>query len=147
MTKKLIIRQRRDRGQRGPQGPPGDSAYEEWADETGGSWTEWLAFLKGPRGPAGPRGKTGSRGARGYVGASGAQGDPGPAGEAPKPADATLTRDGSSRIETVSVEGRPVMTIQRDESGRATGITSSERTVEILRDQDDAVSGIDVTEL
>lgn len=147
-VKKLVIRRRRDKSERGPKGDDGLDALEVWQEENpGGTYEEWMAELKGPKGDPGPRGKTGSRGPRGYVGAGGERGPQGDPGEAPKPADATLTRDDSDRVETVSVEGRPVMTIQRDESGRATGITSSERTVAILRDQDDAVSGIDVTEL
>ena len=153
-TKKLIIRQRRDKGARGPRGPEGLDAYELAIDEGfEGTLEEWLASLRGPRGERGPRGYKGERGPRGYAGAGGGEGPagpPGPAGPAgPEsvPLPSTLTRDTGGAVETVTVQGKPTLTIARNADGSIASVSSSERIVSVLRDGDGAVSGTGVTEL
>jgi hypothetical protein len=49
-------------------------------------------------------------------------------------------------VQTVSVEGRPTVTINRGPDGRITSITSSERTVTIDKDVDGLVVGTTVRE-
>jgi uncharacterized protein RhaS with RHS repeats len=67
-------------------------------------------------------------------------------GQAPAPASSTITRDADDAVQTVSVEGRPTVTINRGPDGRITSITSSERTVTIDKDVDGLVVGTTVRE-
>ena len=127
-----------DRGDPGEKGDDGRSAYETWLSK--GNTGSERAFLKSLKG------KKGDKGNRGYPGSDGARGPRGLPGEAPAPADSTITRDANDAVQTVAVEGRAPVTINRDADGRVTSITSTERTVTIDRDVEDRVSGTTVTE-
>ena len=150
-TKKLIIRQRRDKGARGPRGPEGLDAYELAIDEGfEGTLEEWLASLRGPRGERGPRGYKGERGPRGYQGAGGGEGKQGPPGPAGQDADTTpkstsLTRDGNGAVQSVSVAGGSTWTITRNPDGSVAGISDGSTDVAVDRDVDGAVEGTTVS--
>jgi hypothetical protein len=160
MTKKLVIRQRRDRGQRGPQGPPGDDAFETWLNERDGEGTyeQWLAELKGDRGPRGfkgakgdrgpkgAKGERGSQGPRGYPG-GGSQGPPGPPGPAGSstPQSTSLIRDATGAVQSVTVEGQSAWVISRNPDGSVASLTNGTTDVAVDRDVDGVVEGTTVT--
>lgn len=77
-------------------------------------------------------------------GSQGPRGIPGPPGEAPAPVSTALTRDAEDRVATVTPDGKPTMTINRNPDGSIASIVSSERTVTIDRDAEGEVEGTTV---
>ena len=134
---------RGDRGPKGDKGDPGDSAYEVWLSQGNtGTREDFLKKLRGQRGRKGDRGPMGLMGG----GAQGPPGPPGPPGSS-TPQSATLTRDGTGSVQSVTVEGEAAWVITRNPDGSIASIANGVSDVAVDRDESGSVSGVSVTEL
>jgi hypothetical protein len=118
----------------GPKGEKGDDGPQGEQGEEG---------LKGEQGEEGERGLQGWSGGGGGRGPAG---PPGPPGGSGVPQSATLTRDPSGRVQSVTVEGEAAWVIDRNPDGSVAGLSNPVHDVAVDRDADGVVEGITVTE-